>query len=709
MKKLLKVSIASLLAVMLATTTVLAQENGEWMQNCKDFPRSVVTKVRLKGNVKSAAINCNDIILESEDGTKITINAHKLSVAKTAFKKMADDGDGWHVYTLPQPAVYRWIFDYPYSDACYENVQFYVDKDATLLERQWCDGDDKLLTKAAFSKVRLRPYTSGFYKPKADIQLSSPSGKTANIRYEGYRYSLNNEASLGSWEETKKWRTFTFNEPMRITGGKIEKTRSIGDVQFYVEKTELDRLLAQEAELAAREAAKQAELAAREAAKQAELAAKQAESDKITGGNRTVKVDIYSVEPPAKVDFTTPEAADYTLVDKNSKKMDSPEFALSMTAHFYAEGVVKAFGNINNKNVGINRDYFFTFSEQGNIIGDWNFPTQEGYVAKHERGVSSVELPGGYKLVLNQRLSLTLNDMLEIKLSFRDFTGGLLYLPDQEEPLKFVELRGSDALWTAATNNAVVVGGYLSGDRLYQVSRDGEVYAAAQIVNGIPYPASAEDKVVSAQFDSDENGRRVLDVKFENGDFVKVYNEYVTSARIRKSSVTAKEVNGKIITTLQLASGDKFIGTFRNYNGDLKNFLYYKTLFTPNNTLFYEGTLIRKDETMIKYISGRTEEEIAAAKKLQAQQNNAIYKQLCDKYGKKYVDSALVGNVIVGMPEELFLERFSCKLDYDSKSVKCFIINGVRSDDYLARLNPNATKRAYVWIRNGRVTSVSNY
>lgn len=442
----------------------------------------------------------------------------------------------------------------------------------------------------------------------------------------------------------------------------------------------------------------------------AELAAKQAESDKITGGNRTVKVDIYSVEPPAKVDFTTPEAADYTLVDKKTKDpYKSPELTISLSINTYAEGVFKTYGNIKYDAAAVNLDYFYTFNEQGNIVGDWIYLTQEGYVAKQERGVASVELPGGYKLVLNEGLYPKAETLAGFELPLRDFIGGLLYLPDQEEPLKYVELKGSDALWTAATRNEVVVEGYLSGDRLYQISRDGGVYATAQIVNGIPYPASAEDKVVSAQFDSDENGRPVLDVKYENGDFVKVYNEYVTSARIRKSSVTVKEVNGKIITTLQLASGDKFVGTFRNYNGDLKNFLYYRTLFVPNSTLFYDGTLIRKDETMMKYISGRTEEEIAAAKNLQAQQNNAIYKQLCDKYGKKYVDSALVGNVIVGMPEELFLERFSCKLDYDSKSVKCFIINGVRSDDYLARLNPNATKRAYVWIRNGRVTSVSNY
>lgn len=441
----------------------------------------------------------------------------------------------------------------------------------------------------------------------------------------------------------------------------------------------------------------------------AELAAKQAESDKITGGNRSVTVDIYSVEPPAKVGFTTPEAADYTLVDKKTKDpYKSPELTMSLSINTYAEGVFKTYGNIKYDAAAVNLDYFYTFNEQGNIIGDWIYLTQEGYVAKQERGVASVELPGGYKLVLNEGLYPKAETLAGFELSFRAFTGGLFCLPDQAEPLKYATFKGSDALWEAATRNEVVVAGYLSGDRLYQVSRDGEVYAAAQIVNGIPYPASAEDKVVSAQFDSDENGRTVLDVKYENGDFVKVYNGYVTSARIRKNSVTVKEVNGKIITTFQLASGDKYVGSFRNYNGEVNAVLYYKTLFSPDN-ICYDGTLIRKDETMMKYISGRSEEEIAAAKKLQAQQNNAIYKQLCDKYGKKYVDSILIGQVIVGMPEDLLLDRFSCKLDYNSDSTKCYIINGLRQKDSLGLLNPNATRRAYVWVRNGRVTSISNW
>lgn len=441
------------------------------------------------------------------------------------------------------------------------------------------------------------------------------------------------------------------------------------------------------------------------------LSGEQAEIDKITGGNPNIIVDFYSVEPPAKVDFTTPEAADYTLVDKKTENpYKAPGLTMSLSINTYAEDVLKAYGNIKYEAAAVNLDYFYTFNRSGNIVGDWIYLTQEGYVAKQERGVASVELPGGYKLVLNEGLYPKAETLAGFELPFRHFTGGLLYLPDQAEPLKYVTFKSlsNDALWKAATQ-AGITAGYLSGDRLYQVSEAGEVYIAAQIVNGIPYPAMAEDKVVDAQLGTDERGRTVLDVKYENGDFVKIYDGYVVAAQLRKNSVTAKEVNGKIITTFQLASGDKYVGSFKNSNGEVKNFLWYRTLFVPNNRLYYDGTLIRKDETMMKYINGYSEEEIAAAKKLQAQQNNAIYKQLCDKYGKKYVDSALIGEVIVGMPEDLLLDRFSCNLNQQSGSFKCYLIKGPRQNDYLGLLNPNATRRAYVWVRSGRVTSVTNY
>ena len=84
----------------------------------------------------------------------------------------------------------------------------------------------------------------------------------------------------------------------------------------------------------------------------------------------------------------------------------------------------------------------------------------------------------------------------------------------------------------------------------------------------------------------------------------------------------------------------------------------------------------------------------AAIAKKQAAKEQAAYNQLCKKYGKKYADAAWNGRIIVGMPEELLKKMYYCVLRYQSGSSKKY---------------DSAAAGAIIWVRNGRVSSISWY
>ena len=87
----------------------------------------------------------------------------------------------------------------------------------------------------------------------------------------------------------------------------------------------------------------------------------------------------------------------------------------------------------------------------------------------------------------------------------------------------------------------------------------------------------------------------------------------------------------------------------------------------------------------------------AAEKKAQqakAAKEQAAYNQLCKQYGKKYADAAVNGRIIVGMPEELMKKLYYCNLRYQSGTSKKYDCAEIRS---------------IIWVRNGRVSSISYY
>ena len=98
-------------------------------------------------------------------------------------------------------------------------------------------------------------------------------------------------------------------------------------------------------------------------------------------------------------------------------------------------------------------------------------------------------------------------------------------------------------------------------------------------------------------------------------------------------------------------------------------------------------------------ISGRKQVAAAEKKAKQAQEAKdvATYKRYCKKYGQKYVDAAIDKKIIIGMPVGLMKEFFKCDLTYESASLKQYKLYNVFGG--VAKV---------VWVKNGRVSSISN-
>ena len=126
-------------------------------------------------------------------------------------------------------------------------------------------------------------------------------------------------------------------------------------------------------------------------------------------------------------------------------------------------------------------------------------------------------------------------------------------------------------------------------------------------------------------------------------------------------------------------------------------------LLKHKNLTPYTGTLINKDNTGVVIKEGMTQEErekqSELARKKEEANKKAGYDLLCKAYGKKYVDAAMKGNLIIGMPEDLFLLGYpNTRLRQKSQGTKVYEVRNI--------LN-KITK--VVRVRNGRVSGVTNF
>lgn len=208
-----------------------------------------------------------------------------------------------------------------------------------------------------------------------------------------------------------------------------------------------------------------------------------------------------------------------------------------------------------------------------------------------------------------------------------------------------------------------------------------------------------------------ENQKKPFRVTLEDGIFI-----YNSSAGQDKTIIYN---NGDVFKGAIQFSENKSTGPYAGGNGefDRANLLNANKISDIGRPL--NGEMTKADGTVVVIRSGEEDEfetikrtKIAQAK---IKEEKAAAKQqaaLNQKYGKKYVDAMLKGQVIVGMPEELiqlgiivdaFLPHFNImttSIDYG---------NGNVCKDLTLASTSRLKNVGYIWFNGGKVSSIVYY
>lgn len=449
--------------------------------------------------------------------------------------------------------------------------------------------------------------------------------------------------------------------------------------------------------------------------------------EKIASPNARKKASLFSLEKPhkdspnqSKPEFTTPEAAGYTLLDTKT--------IAGFKCDYYLEGVrTFRFGNgdfmtfPDGKDDGLDKR---KPSRNHLSLGDWQMTTDNGCVVKCQNGVAKVDFPSGVSI--SNKYSTKMNwepDDAKPRISIVYYFGDQLYLPNQNTPLTFynVNYKGNKAY------NPFKTYGYLNDDRMYYVTEDGVAYPYKQKVNDYFISAIASDTIIKADLVIQNDGRNggfveaTLQLEYSNGDNLNcVYSEYEGEYLIKSGTIhrnggvlSIKEVNGRVVKVLTFPNGDKYAGEFRyGFVNRLKlgasnpdpDIFKLGDLSLPE-LQYWNGTLIKADGKKIVFEGGKTEQQRLAERQAQNAKTMAQYNQLCKQFGQKYVDAALAQTPIVGMPEKLLQAAFSLRLIESGTNYKMYRINGLGWKNFGRTLSDNVLLYT-VWVRNGRVTDV---
>lgn len=252
--------------------------------------------------------------------------------------------------------------------------------------------------------------------------------------------------------------------------------------------------------------------------------------------------------------------------------------------------------------------------------------------------------------------------------------------------------------------------GLLIGKRIYSVYDDGSLGAVGQLFENKAIPCLASDSIVGY------NGKDCYNykIKYANGDSIEARNGSVYGILHRGGAIAKfnyDDPDGRC--RIQKADGSVFRGNlcwFDGYGCDHPIEAHQvPTLvrFSP-----HYGTLRFPDGRSYRYEAGKSEIEIKAKeeakKKEQEAYNKAVYDAVCKKFGKRYVDAAAQGNIIIGMPEELFKGTFKCSLTRTEANRKCYYVYGMAAVDSGNRITLTNKVTKIVWVTNGKVSSVTN-
>lgn len=222
-------------------------------------------------------------------------------------------------------------------------------------------------------------------------------------------------------------------------------------------------------------------------------------------------------------------------------------------------------------------------------------------------------------------------------------------------------------------------------------------------------PVTSQDSVTGYKFIDD---KEKIKITYANGDEVHILpnNDYlIDSTRIHKNNGLLEYKDNMVYFTLK--DGRKFRAqSFKEVNRIHSQEILAQSTLTP-----WHGLMINADNTGVRIVEGMAEEEKIAKdeaerKKAEAEKEKKEreqYSALCKKFGKTYVDAALKGQVIIGMPELLFVATFKPTLKQQSGNRKLYYVYGWGTYDTLSQttITNNQLKKT-IWVTNGKVSSI---
>lgn len=420
----------------------------------------------------------------------------------------------------------------------------------------------------------------------------------------------------------------------------------------------------------------------------------------------TMRMEVTPVSLPQPTnEFSTPKKAGYTLVyTKTIAGYKCDYYAEGVRTFHFGNGDFATFSDGSKDEIQNRKPYS---SERS--IGDWQVHTDDGGVIKRENGVITITNPDGTISRTSYTRNLTWGSDEEKPSPESDIPIDIITLPGSTTPLPKVEFTGSDEFL-----GGFKASGILAGNKIYRCV-DGIPYSTHQIVDGFPIPASESDSITGIEICRCKNFLDLdaikLTIHYANGDSIVSTGTYdpfvVESGSIHRNGgvLTIKVVNNKLVQILTYPNGDKYVGGFSKLQYEKYGDCLLLEDLETKDLKYLNGTLIKANGKRIEYKGGRSEIEIAAEKKADDAKTMARYKQLCAKFGKKYVDAALNKKPVVGMPEELLRRVFTLKLVETGRNYKLYHIIGLGWTCFGKTLTVSALLYS-IRVSNGRVTSV---
>lgn len=242
---------------------------------------------------------------------------------------------------------------------------------------------------------------------------------------------------------------------------------------------------------------------------------------------------------------------------------------------------------------------------------------------------------------------------------------------------------------------------------VYSLNTEGNLVLIAKEFEGDFIPCVASDSIISFSYTNSYN----YEIRYANGDWFCFKGGYPYGQLHRGNAILMLDgSDSNEWARIKNSDGSVFAGSIA-WNLNLVTGWSDPFDLAIANWLPYKGRLRYPDGRSVDYISGESEVDRNARQKAAEEKKNAeikaIYNEACKKYGKKYVDAATQGNIIVGMPEELFVIVFKPRLVKSETHRNCYYVYGMSMNNSGTRItNKKVTKM--VWVTNGKVSSITN-